>query len=251
MRRTKLQKIGLIALMAGAVLLLVRATLPFVSVDQLSLDLTVRTLYQGKSITGSGELFYRVKGGLMVTKLEQPLKQIVFSNALGEYKSYDMASNTVTLSQGSDFSSKNSFIYSFLSGETNDMGLGRLGYKLSDTRFEEKMVIKKWEAPENHVGSAKYVEIAFENYLPIYVGFMKYDGEIVQKTYYTNYQTVSFIKMPLTITEVQFISPEDSTITQRKYSNLKVNGDVNEQWLNYTIPSNAKVITPEDLKPKE
>ncbi len=251
MRGTNLKKIGLIAVLAGAALLLVQATLPKANIEQLSLDMSVRTLFQGKSIHGTGEVYYRIKGGSMVTKMNYPVEQLIFTNALGEYKSYDMRSNAVMLSQGINFSSKNSFIYSFLSGETNDMGLSRLQYSLEDTRFEDDLVIKTWKASDDLVSKARKVEVAYNDFLPIFVGFYRNDGSVLQKTYYTNYQDVSYMKMPLTITEIEYLNDVDSTITQRKYSNLKVNTQVNEQWLNFTIPSDAKVVTEEDFMKNE
>ncbi len=67
--------------------------IPSGNVEKLSLDMTARTLYKGKSITVKGELFYKVQGGLMVTRVISPLEQIVFANATGEFKSYDVKSN--------------------------------------------------------------------------------------------------------------------------------------------------------------
>lgn len=211
------------------------------NIEKLSLDMTARTLYKGKSITIKGQLFYKLQGGVMVTRIESPLEQIVFANATGEFKSYDVKSNTVTLMQGIDFSSKNSFIYQFLSGNINDMGLSSLGYKLKDTRIEGKVVVSTWIAPSDRVMEIQKAEIAHENYLPIFMGFYDAKGNSIQKIYYTNYQNVAHFKMPFTITEFEFIAPGDSTITRRTYSNLKLNEQVDNTWFNYQIPANAKI----------
>lgn len=215
--------------------------IPSGNVEKLSLDMTARTLYKGKSITVKGELFYKVQGGLMVTRVVSPLEQIVFANSTGEFKSYDVKSNSVTLMQGIDFSSKNSFIYNFLSGNINDMGLSSLGYKLKDTKVDGKVVVSTWMAPTDRVMEIQKAEIAHENYLPIFMGFYDAKGNSVQKIYYTNYQNVSHLKMPFTITEIEFLAPGDSTITRRTYSNLKVNEQVDNTWFNYQIPANAKI----------
>jgi outer membrane lipoprotein-sorting protein len=50
--------------------------------------------------------------------------------------------------------------------------------------------------------------------------------------------------MPFTITEFEYLSPTDSVITKRIYSNLKTNAQVDDNYLNYKVPANAQVIRP-------
>ncbi|HAQ70350.1 MAG TPA: hypothetical protein DCR48_05170 [Flavobacteriales bacterium] len=215
---------------------------PRAGIELISMDLTARTLFQGKSVTGTGTLYYKVEGSELVTKMNTPVDQVVFTNAIGEYKSYDIKENKVILLEGEDLSSKKSFIYQFLNGQTNDLGLRDLGFKMINTRFEDDIMINEWQAPSNKQVSSQKVEIAFENYLPIYVGFFDADGGIIQKTYYTNYQDVLYTKMPFTITEISYRAEGDSAISRKTYSNLKLNGNVTDYWLNYKIPENAEVI---------
>jgi outer membrane lipoprotein-sorting protein len=224
--------------------LLLMSFIPSGNIDVLSLDMVAKTLYQGKSISVKGELYYKFQGGIMITRVSSPIEQIVFANATGEFKSYDVKSNSVTLMQGVDFSSKNSFIYNFLYGNTNDMGMVALGYKLKETRVEDKVVISTWLAPADRVQNIKKAEIAYENNLPIFMGFYDDKGNALQKIYYTNYQNVSHLKMPFNITEIEYMSPSDSTITRRLYSNLKINNQVDNTWFKYQIPVNAKIVSP-------
>jgi hypothetical protein len=216
---------------------------PKVGIELLSLDMTTRTLYQGKSVTGTATLYYRAQGNQLVTKMHTPFEYVVFTNSLGEYKSYDLKANTVTLAEGEDLSSKKSFIYQFLNGQTNDLGLRDLGFRMVNTRFEDKIMINEWHAPSDKQVDTKKIEIAFENYLPIYAGFFDAEDNITQKTYYTNYQNVLYSKVPFTITEINYMGEGDSSIVRKTYSNLKINGDVSDYWLNYTIPENAEIIT--------
>jgi len=243
MKGAKLPKIGLVFMTVAVILILGSAFTYKAYVKQLSLDFTSRTLFQGKSVTAKGTLFYRVQDGHMVTRIASPIEQLVISKANGELKNYDVRTNTVAMMMGQDFSSRNSFIYSFLSGKTSDMGLGEIGYKLTDTRNEdESIVVNTYMAPMSSSFKAQKVEIAFNNYLPIYLGFHDFNDKTFQKTYYTNYQTVGYTQMPLTITEIEFLTEVDSSITQRKYSNLLTNGNVMEQWLNFEIPADAKIV---------
>jgi outer membrane lipoprotein-sorting protein len=55
---------------------------------------------------------------------------------------------------------------------------------------------------------------------------------------------VGSVKMPFTITEFEYLSPTDSIITKRTYSNLKTNAQVDDKYLNFKVPTDAKVIRP-------
>lgn len=218
--------------------------------DQLSLDLLSRTLHNGKSVNIKSEVYYKSIGATMVTRFTSPKEKIVITNGNGEYKEYDLAANTVTLTQGLDYSSKNSLFYNFLAGSTADMGLKSSGFRLSDTKVEQKMVITTWVPAVDRSTNVQKVEIVHENYLPIYVAFYGLNNQPLQKSFYSNYQQVGSVKMPFTITEFEYIGVKDSVITKRIYSNLRTNAQVDEKYLNYKIPSTAKVIVPKEQKNK-
>jgi outer membrane lipoprotein-sorting protein len=212
--------------------------------DKISLDLISKTLYQGKSVSFKSEVFYKSVGATMVTHFTSPKEKIVITNGNGEYKEYDFKNNTVTLLQGIDLSSKNSLFYSFLSGSIGDMGLKSLGYKLINTKVEQKMVITTWVPEGENSVKTKKAEIVHENYLPIYLAFYDINDKPMHKSFYSNFQQVGSVKMPFTITEFEYLSPTDSVITKRIYSNLKTNAQVDDNYLNYKVPANAQVIRP-------
>jgi outer membrane lipoprotein-sorting protein len=212
--------------------------------DKISLDLISKTLYQGKSVSLKSEVFYKSVGATMVTQFTSPKEKIVITNGNGEYKEYDFKNNTVTLLQGIDLSSKNSLFYSFLSGSIGDMGLKSLGYKLINTKVEQKMVITTWVPEGENSVKTKKAEIVHENYLPIYLAFYDINDKPMHKSFYSNFQQVGSVKMPFTITEFEYLSPTDSVITKRIYSNLKTNAQVDDNYLNYKVPANAQVIRP-------
>lgn len=224
------------------------AFVPSMSIEKLSLDLHVRTLYQGKSVRGSGTLYYQTRGGKLITKMDAPLEQLVITTTTGEYKSYDFKDNTVMLMQGAEFSSRSSFVHQFITGQVTDMGLTQIGYKLTETKYQDNLVVNVYRAPSNIDISAQRAEIAYEDFLPIFIGFFDANGAPIQKTYYTNFQNVGYARMPFTITEIAFMGEADSSITQRIYSNLKLNGEVSNEWLNYEIPKDANIVRESDFR---
>lgn len=248
MVKTKLYKMVIILTFSAPLLLLFISATPIQSnLQKMSLDLTARTLFQGKSLTAKGEVYYKPTNGLMVTRMISPINQITFATSTGELKVYDPETNKVSMTQGSELSTKNSFIYSFLSGQVNDMGLSKVGYKITDTKNDQGVIVNTWTAPVDRQFEAQEIEIAYEDYLPIYLGFKNAEGMLFQKTYYTNYQSVSYIKMPFTITEITYYNEADSSISQRKYDNLKLNSAVDDKWLSFEIPEDAEVVDPTTL----
>lgn len=215
-------------------------------IDKISLDLLSRTLYQGKSVSLKSEVYYKSVGATMVTHITSPSEKLVITNGNGEYKEYDFKNNSITLMQGIDLSSKNSLFYSFLSGSISDMGLKELGYKLSNTRVDKKMVITTWVPVGENTVKTKRAEIVHENYLPIYLAFYDMNDKPMHKSFYSNFQQVGTVKMPFTITEFEYVSPTDSIITKRTYSNLKTNTQVDDKFLNFKVPTDARVIRPSE-----
>jgi hypothetical protein len=210
-----------------------------IRVDKLQLDLEAKTLHQNKSITARSTVFYKTASAQMVTHTTYPARQVTFTNKFGEFKHYDFTTNSVSLQQGFELSSENSIFYTFLSGQTNDVGLGKAGFKLKSTKTENKMIITRWNNPSQP--DKGEVEVVHENNLPIYICFYDKKQKPLHKAYYSNFQYIGSIKIPFTITELEFISDLDSIITRKKYSNLKTNNDVSDEYFNFKIPANAKI----------
>lgn len=206
--------------------------------------MVAKTLAKGKSVTVNGEVYYQKTGGMMVTHFTKPFETITITNSNGELKVYDPKANTVMQSQGYDLSSDNSFFYYFLSGKTQDMGLKAAGFKLGSTKIEDKLVITNWTPPQQLMSEISKAEVVHENHHPIFMAFYNAKGKMMEKIYYTNYQKVEDIHIPFNITEFQYDGKGDSTISRRLYSNVKTNMQVNNTYLNYRIPSNAKVLNP-------
>ena len=211
-------------------------------IERISMNLLSKSLQNGKSITTRAEVYYRISGGLLVTHLTSPVEYLVISNDKGEMKMYDIKTNSISQMQASDFSSENSFIHDFLLGNTNDMGLRRLGFQLKNSKAEENMMITDWIPPAETNTPINHIELVHENYSPIYMAFYGKKDKLLSKIYYSKYQKVGDLTIPLTITEFQYHPNGDSTITKRVYSDTKLNEQVNEKWLNYKIPENAKII---------
>lgn len=232
------------AIFFSLMLLLIASFNWFIPIHKISVEMVARSVHKGKSVTAKAEVFYQTTGGLMVTHFTSPFEQVVITNSKGEYKNYDVQNNTLMQSQGLDYSSKNSFFYCFLSGKTQDMGLAAYGYSLRDTRVENEMVITTWNPPAGTSVNLSKVEIVHENLLPVFMGFYNTEGRPAQKIFYSNYQNVQDIRMPMNITEFQYLADNDSIVSRRSYSNIQINESVANTYLNFKIPANARLVKP-------
>jgi outer membrane lipoprotein-sorting protein len=214
----------------------------FLPVEKMSMKLLSKSLQSGKSITTQAEVFYKVSGSVLITHITSPVEYLVVTNGKGEFKMYDVKQNTISQAQGTDFSSENSFIYDFLNGNTNDMGLKRIGFQLKSTKVEEDMVITSWIPPVELNSKMARAEVVHENYLPIYMAFYGKKNKLLSKIFYYNYKKTGEINLPTTITEFQYMPNGDSTITKRVYSEIKINELVDSKWFDYKIPDNAKMV---------
>lgn len=213
----------------------------FPSIERISMKLTSKSLQNGKSITTQAEVYYRIAGGLLVTHITSPMEYLVITNDKGEFKMYDIKANTVSQIQGFDFSSENSFVHDFLKGNTNDMGLRKLGFILKNSKVEDNLVITNWIPPLGANPKITRVEVVHENYSPIFMSFYGKKDKPISKIYYYNYKKTGDLSLPLTITEFQYHPNGDSTVTKKTYSDILVNDQVDDKWLNYKIPANAKI----------
>lgn len=212
-----------------------------IPIQKISMKMVARSLHKGKSVTANADVYYQTSGGQMVTHFTFPFEQVVITNSKGEYKNYDVKNNTIEQSQGLDYSSKNSFFYCFLTGKTYDMGLASFGYLLKDTKFEQEMVITTWHPPADSDIPLDRVEIVHENSLPVYMAFIDKNGKPSTKVYYSGYHDLQTIRLPLNITEFQYLPDGDSIISKRIYSDIKINEQVNNSYLDFKIPANAKL----------
>lgn len=209
-----------------------------------------KTLHKGKVITTEAEVFYKSQGGLIVTHFTKPFENITIANARGEIKIYDPKENSVIQLQSPDFSSQNSIFFAFFTNQTQDMGLKKMGYSLNKTQMEGNYMVSTWLLGTTVSSPIKKIELVFDKYLPMHMAFFDSKNEIKQKIYYSSYQQIEEFRLPMKITEISFISKTDSTIDRKIYSNVKVNSEVADTYLDYKVPASAKMIDPYAQKKK-
>ena len=227
-----------ISFLALIILLFLSAIVPL---EKISLNMESQSLKNGKKSTVTAEIFYKPSTGIMTIHYLKPIECVFISNAKGEAKIYYPAKNEVYLTQSVAFDTEKSLLYYFLSNKTSDLGLKDLGFTLSETKYEDKMLITTWKAPFSLAKEFSKVELVSENYVPIYLGYYNASFKLVKKIYYYQYSQIQSVKLPLKVVEFNYLPDGDSVVNRIVYSDVRLNEQANSPYFNFKVPENAKI----------
>ena len=211
---------------------------------RVAADVEVKTLYGGK-VTSVSSKMYCSSSGRLVQEFESPSKYFTVTNPDGEFKLYIPGTNEVYSERKEDFSDRDDLLYLFLTGRTDDLGLGLYGYKLSNTVTEDGGLLKRTYVPSVPGKGVSKVELVLENYLPIYLAYYDKSGAVVSRTYLSSYTRFQILMLPLRVTSVQYTSKKDSSLVRTTYSNVRI--DPQDPMFDFRVPADAK---PAKLSPK-
>ena len=206
---------------------------------RVAADVEVKTLYGGKVTTVNSKVFCS-SSGHMVQVFDSPDTYYTITNPNGEFKLYFPSTNEVYSERMEDYSDRDDLLYLFLSGRSDDMGLGLYGYKLSSTSKEEGGLLKRTYLPMGPGKGVSKVELVMENYLPIYLAYYDSSGAVVSRTYLSSYSRFSNLMLPLRVTSVQYTAKKDSSLVRTVYSNVRTDGS--DPMFDFKVPADAKPV---------
>ena len=213
------------------------------STEAISLSFTSKILEKKKYLTVEGEVFFKKKGGILTTHLTKPFENVTIINADGDMKNYDVLENKLIQSSSALTSSESSYFWYFLNGNYNDLGFPKIGYVIKNTKVEDGVLITNWVPKEGLNSPILNIEMVYEKSLPIYIEFKGAKNKSLGKIFFSSYQKIGTLSLPLKITEIAYQDKGDSTVTSKTYYNPKINKDVNLTYLDFKIPANAKLVS--------
>lgn len=210
-------------------------------VRKVSASMTMRTNHKGKTTNTRAELCYATSGR-MVTQFPKPSELYLFNNANGELRVYDPTKNTVLQQQNATYSTETTQFFFFLHNRKADLGLSSMGFSLGTTKFENGVMITTWKSPTPLAKNIKRVELVHKGQNPIFMKYVDPSERTIKKVFYYDYMKLGTVDFPQTITQIDYVTAKDSIVTKTAYGALKINEQVQSNLLDFTIPSNAKVI---------
>ena len=199
-----------------------------------------RSTYKGKLSSLKATVFY-TSAGKMVSYYREPTEMLITNNSKGEITMYNFKNNTVIQKQNSMMSTDVNQLYYFLENNKNDLGLTKIGFVLTETKFKDGLKITVWSPPMQLVRDILKVELAHDKGNPVFLGYFDLKGKAINKVFFYDYHLVGGLQFPASVTYINFKGVNDSIISKTSYSNFKVDQEVDEQYLNFVIPANAKV----------
>ncbi len=209
--------------------------------QKISVKKKSQILKDGQKQTILSKCYYSQTEGTVVNHYIEPEEFIKITNRKGELKVYFPEENKVSITQDFYFSSENELLYYFVNNYTEDLGLRKEGFKMTDSEHDGQYLVTVWK-PEEDMKVIEKVEIVFENTIPIYSAYYNKNNKIIRKIYYSDYYKGTNFVLPKKITEITYTSPTDSTIKRTIFSDIKKNHEVDPYYLNFKIPEDAKSV---------
>lgn len=214
-----------------------------VAQNRLSADVTVRQVYNGKSMRVTKQVFYSANGN-MVVHFTYPQEYFVVTNRLGETSVYQPKVNEVMQVNDQSLSSESELLTVFMSPSYADLGLPRLGFVLSKVEKEGKDQVKTYTPTHLDDKAISKVVVVCRDGNPIYCAFYNQGGLIMRKIYYSRYVELPVMTFPTLITQISYDNKGDSVIKREEYSNIRTKDFPAGALFDYRVPANAKRVSP-------
>ncbi len=199
-----------------------------------------RSTRKGTLSTLKASVYYTSEGK-MACHYTEPQEVLIVNNSKGEFMIYDFLKNSVAQKQNYMMSTESNQLFYFLEHSRGDLGLSKMGFSLKETKFQEGMKITVWSPPMQLANDILKVEVAHNKNNPVFLGYFDKKGKAINKVYFYKYQMVAGLSFPSSVTQISYVTAKDSVISKTVYSSFKVDQEVDEQYLNFKIPANAKV----------
>jgi len=212
----------------------------FQSFDWVSFDMIKRTNQNGKTSKNVAKVYFNADGK-MLTHFISPMEVMILNNKDGELQLYNPNENTVFQQLNHMLGTENTNVYYFLNQETDDMGLAKIGFSLASSKLDNNLLISIWKAPKQMQQQIHDVELVHQLKKPVFMGYRDTKGKYLKKVYFYQYEQVSGVDFPMSITEIDFVK-KDSIVSKTVFESFKINQAEDQEWVNFMVPTNATLI---------
>lgn len=207
-------------------------------------DAESKTVKDGKMKAVEKKIYYSKGGDLNILWKTGGLSYYSTSSPFGFSKFYFPTTNETVSLDPDMMKASDELLYLFAEGGTEDLGLSREGFFLKSSKKDEGFLVRRFE-PRKSGGMCAWVEIAYnKDYLPIYCAYFDKKGNVITKSYFSNYKSEKGFVFPMRVTEISYFKEKaDSTVRLDLYKNLEI--DVRSDTHSFHIPQGAVSV---DLK---
>ena len=210
---------------------------------RVAADVTIQQAHKGKSVRVEKQVYYNANGSLVV-HFTYPTQYYVITNRLGETSVYQPQTNEVMQMNDASVSSEDEMIALFMTPNYTDLGLQQLGFVLNKVERKGGDQIGTYVPTGNNSRDISRAVVVCREGNPIYCAFYDHDGLMTRKTYYSRYTEFRTFTMPTLVTQIAYNGLGDSVIKREEYRNIRTEGFGSESLFDFTIPNNAKRVSP-------
>lgn len=209
----------------------------------VSASVESKSLSAGRKSVMNKDICCSPDGSLTVHSQAQGTDLWYFTSRLGSTRIYSPQTNEVINDVQGIMDAKDELLYLFANGMGEDLGISKFDFVISDSKKEDGYVKRTFTAKQSSSKCAK-AEIIYKNFLPICAIYYDKKGNVLTKTYLSDYAMMGSLAFPKRVTEITyFMEKNDSTVRLDIYSDIKVGAQ--DPKFRIEVPSDAKTV---DLK---
>jgi hypothetical protein len=187
---------------------------------------------KGNSVLQMGVVYYDLNSKIILMRNGFPIREII---AQKDTSIYHIRNNYIHSIDKAYAVAELSIFHLALTGEMEDYGLKKAGYKLDTVKSEKGLILTTWSPPDNIKDYTGKIMISVKDKKLFGIVFLDKKEKIIAKHFFRNYTTINGFVFP---TEVLRITFEDNLETSMltTYSKILVNDTKDEEYYNYKIP---------------
>jgi hypothetical protein len=129
-----------------------------------------------------------------------------------------------------------SIFHMALTGELNNYGLDKAGYRLENVKSDKGLIITTWQPPEEAKESLGKILVSTREKKLYTIVFLDTNEKVIAKHFYRDYRNFNGFVFPAEVLKITYKNNEEESFKLTKYDNIKVNDNTDEEYYNYQIP---------------
>jgi hypothetical protein len=179
-----------------------------------------------------GVVFYDINSKMLVMKNGFPIRENLIQK---DTIIYQVRNGVLTGTSRAYILVDLSIFHMALTGELNNYGLDKTGYRLENVKSDKGLILTTWSPPEAAKDYLGKILVSTKAKKLYGIVFLDINEKIIAKHFYRDYKNIDGFVFP---TEVLRITYENNQESYRlsKYSKIKINDMADEDYYNYKIP---------------
>jgi hypothetical protein len=188
----------------------------------------------GNEVLQMGMVFYDINSKKIVMKNGFPVREILVQS---DTSIIQIRNDRKVASQKTYAMVELSIYHLALTGNLNNYGLDKAGYKLDTVKSDKGLILSTWSPPENAKDVLGRILVSTKEKQLFGIVFLDPREKIIAKHFYRDYTTINGFEFPSEVLIITYNNDKE-IFHLSKFSKIVVNETGNEEFYNYKIPLN-------------